>query len=89
MESKETVEEDAKIFVNNTFTKQIIGDEVYPDIYASKESIILSHVLFANWQAERMYNEEDMVNFGWFCREKSLTDVGLLMKQFKEQRHGQ
>ena len=50
---KETLEEDAEIFVNNRFTKQISGDKTYPDIYASKEAIIESHILFAKWQQER------------------------------------
>jgi hypothetical protein len=36
------------------------------------------------WQKERMYSEEDMLRFGWFCREKSLTDVELLFEQFKK-----
>jgi len=57
---QETLEEAAEIFVNNRFAKQISGDKTYPDIYASKEAIIESHILFAKWQAERMYSEEDM-----------------------------
>lgn len=52
----ETLEEVAEIWVNNRFTKQI-KDE---DIYASKSSIIESHILFAKWQQERSYSEEDM-----------------------------
>jgi len=55
-----TIEEAAEIFVNNRFAKQISGDKTYPDIYASKEAIIESHILFAKWQAERMYSEEDL-----------------------------
>ena len=50
---QETLEEDAEIFVNNRFTKQISGDKTYPDIYASKEAIIESHILFTKWQQER------------------------------------
>ena len=49
----QTLEESAKIFVNNRFSKQISGDNTYPDIYASKESIIESHILFAKWQQEQ------------------------------------
>lgn len=53
-ESKqETIEEAAEIFVNNRFTKQICGDESYPDILASKSSIVESHILFAKWQQEQ------------------------------------
>ena len=52
----ETLEEVAEIWVNNRFTKQI-KDE---DIYASKSSIIESHILFTKWQQERSYSEEDM-----------------------------
>jgi len=40
----------------------------------------------AKWQQEqdnKMYSEEDMIAFGWFCREKSLTMVELLIEQFK------
>jgi hypothetical protein len=58
---QETIEEAAEIFVNNRFTKQISGDKSYPDIYASKESIIESHILFAKWQSERMYSEEEVL----------------------------
>ena len=58
---QETIEEAAEIFVNNRFTKQISGDKSYPDIYASKESIIESHILFAKWQAERMYSEQEVL----------------------------
>lgn len=57
---QETLEEAAKIWINNRFTKQICGDESYPDIYASKESIVESHIIFAKWQAERMYSEEEV-----------------------------
>jgi hypothetical protein len=57
---QETLEEAAEIFVNNRFAKQISGDKTYPDIYASKEAIVESHILFTKWQAERMYSEEDM-----------------------------
>jgi hypothetical protein len=57
---KETLEEAAEIFVNNRFAKQISGDKTYPDIYASKEAIIESHILFAKWQQERMYSEEEV-----------------------------
>jgi hypothetical protein len=61
LESKhETLEEDAEIFVNNRFSKQISGDKTYPDIYASKEAIVESHILFAKWQKERSYSEEEM-----------------------------
>ena len=50
----------AKEWVNNRFTKQICGDESYPDIYASKEGIVESHILFTKWQQERRYSEEDL-----------------------------
>jgi hypothetical protein len=49
---QETIEEAAEIFVNNRFTKQICGDESYPDILASRSSIVESHILFAKWQQE-------------------------------------
>ena len=57
---QETLEEVAKIWVNNRFTKQICGDESYPDIHASKEGIVESHIIFAKWQQERMYSEEEV-----------------------------
>jgi hypothetical protein len=50
---QETLEEAAEIFVKNRFTKQICNDESYPDIYASKEAIVESHILFAKWQQEQ------------------------------------
>ena len=55
---QETLEEFAKIFVKNRFSKQICGDESYPDILASKSSIVESHILFAKWQQEITYSEE-------------------------------
>ena len=61
---QETLEEVAEIWVNNRFTKQI-KDE---DIYASKSSIIESHILFAKWQQERSYSDEDMIEFSKFCQ---------------------
>jgi hypothetical protein len=58
MKNKETtLEEVAEIWVHNRFTKQI-KDE---DIYASKSSIIQSHILFAKWQMERSYSEEEVL----------------------------
>jgi hypothetical protein len=73
--NKETLKEAAEIWVNNRFTKQICGDESYPDIYASKEGIVESHILFTKCQAElffkddaklveeRMYSEEEFLEF--------------------------
>jgi hypothetical protein len=58
---QETLEDAAKIWVNNRFTKQICGNESYPDIHASKEGIVESHILFAKWQQERMYSEEEVL----------------------------
>jgi hypothetical protein len=58
MKKQETLEEVAEIWVHNRFTKQI-KDE---DIYASKSSIIESHILFAKWQMERSYSEEELLN---------------------------
>jgi hypothetical protein len=63
MKNKETLEEVAEIFVNNRFSKQISGDKTYPDIYASKEAIVESHILFSKWQQERMYSEEEAKEF--------------------------
>jgi hypothetical protein len=40
----------------------------------------------SKWQQEQdknKYSEEDMIAFGWFCREKSLTMVELLIDKFK------
>ena len=57
---QETLEDAAESWVNNRFTKQICGNESYPDIHASKEGIVESHIIFAKWQKERMYSEEDL-----------------------------
>jgi len=56
-ERPETLEEVAEIWVHNRFTKQI-KDE---DIYASESSIVQSHILFAKWQQERSYSEEEVL----------------------------
>jgi hypothetical protein len=70
--NKDELEEAAEIWVNNRFTKQICGDESYPDIHASKEGIVESHILFTKCQAklffkdgaklveERMYSDEEV-----------------------------
>jgi hypothetical protein len=87
---QETLKEAAEIFVNNRFAKQITGNQIYPDIYASKEGIIESHILFANWQSERMYSKEDMIEFGNLIldhhRTKMLPKKSLLelFEQFKK-----
>jgi hypothetical protein len=57
---QETLEDAAESWVNNRFTKQICGNESYPDIHASKEGIVESHIIFAKWQKERMYSKEDL-----------------------------
>jgi hypothetical protein len=69
----QTLEESAKIFVNNRFSKQISGDNTYPDIYASKESIIESHILFAKWQQEQSkeMEKEQMIEFACQVAESS------------------
>ena len=83
IKEKETLEEVAEIWVNNRFTKQI-KDE---DIYASKSSIIESHILFAKWQQERMYSEEDVKNAfldGWQLRDGDLPFPKAKKKWFNE-----
>jgi hypothetical protein len=70
MKNKETLEDAAESWVNNRFTKQICGNESYPDIHASKEGIVESHIIFAKWQQEQdknKYSEEDMKQFAWEC----------------------
>jgi hypothetical protein len=34
--------------------------------------------------ATKFYSEEDLITFGWLCREKSLTNVELLAEHFKQ-----
>jgi hypothetical protein len=86
---QETLEEAAEIFVNNRFTKQICGDESYPDILASRSSIVESHILFAKCMQERSYSEEEVKNI----LNKRLLSVGIIssekatniwFKQFKK-----
>ena len=77
IENKETLEEAAEIFVNNRFTKQICGDESYPDIYASKEAIVESYILFTKWQQERMYSEEEVKHIVSEALESALVTVDL------------
>ena len=82
---QETIEEVAEIFVNNRFTKQICGDESYPDILASKSSIVESHILFAKWQQERMYSEEDFKLFArQYFREIKMDKSNLLWEDLAD-----
>ncbi len=82
---KETLEEAAEIFVKNRFTKQICGDESYPDIYASKEAIVESHILFAKWQQERSYSEEDFKLFArQYYREIKMDKSNLLWEDLAD-----
>jgi hypothetical protein len=83
---QETLEEAAKEWVNNRFTKQICGDESYPDIYASKEGIVESHILFAKWQQERMYSEEEVIQFFEKYREDFSIhrNIQVLPSEFKQ-----
>ena len=70
---QETLEEAAEIFVKNRFTKQICNDESYPDIYASKEAIVESHILFAKWQAEKTKETIfDKVDYKLLAKQKML-----------------
>jgi hypothetical protein len=72
---QETLEEAAEIFVDNRFTKQICGDEFYPDILASKSSIVESHILFAKWQQQKVYSEEEVNNiFYAICKHSFFED---------------
>jgi hypothetical protein len=70
---QETIEDAAKIWVNNRFTKQICGNESYPDIHASKEGIVESHILFAKCQSKRMYSEEEV---------EQIFNIGQMIKNF-------
>jgi len=41
----------------------------------------------SKWRQEQdknKYSEDEMIAFGWFCREKSLTMVEVLIEQFKK-----
>jgi hypothetical protein len=82
---QETLEEFAEIWVQNRFTKQI-KDE---DIYASKSSIIESHILFTKWQQEKSYSEEEVIKFGQWLSEFNNLDneseyvIKELLEQFK------
>jgi hypothetical protein len=85
--NKETLEEAAEIWVNNRFTKQICGDESYPDIHASKEGIVESHILFTKSQAElffkddaklveeRRFSKEDLISFAFFYFKEEFNSV--------------
>lgn len=37
----------------------------------------------ANCMKETMYSKEEVIAFGWLCREKALTNVDLLFEGFK------
>jgi hypothetical protein len=79
---QESLEEVAERFVNNRFTKQICGDEFYPDILASKSSIVESHILFAKWQQERSYSEEEVLEI----LKLRLKWFGILPDEFEDNR---
>jgi hypothetical protein len=66
MKNKETLEEAAKKY-RKTTPNQMFGDE-------------LGFIDGAKWQAERMYSEEDMVNFALFL------EIHLPMKPRKTHR---
>ncbi len=42
----------AEQWVNNRFEKQIQGEPSSPDIYASKQSVVESHIIFAKYHIE-------------------------------------
>jgi hypothetical protein len=74
---QETLEDAAESWVNNRFTKQICGNESYPDIHASKEGIVESHIIFANWQKERMYSEDEVKHIISEALKSALVTVDL------------
>jgi hypothetical protein len=80
---QETLEEAAEIFVNNRFTKQICGDESYPDILASKSSVVESHILFAKWQQERSYSEEEVLDIIYKFKQTCPYFIEAWFEQFK------
>ena len=68
-------------WVNNNFEKQIINE----DIYASKNSIIESHILFAKWQQERSYSDEDFKLFArQYFREIKMDKSNLLWNELAD-----
>ena len=75
---EETLEEVAEIFVKNRFTKQICNDESYPDIYASKEAIVESHILFAKWQQEN--SNVDVLEFEIKALKSLIQDMDATIK---------
>ena len=81
---KETLEEVAERFVNNRFTKQICGDEFYPDILASKSSIVESHILFAKWQQERSYSAEEVLEIIYKFKQTCPYFIEAWFEQFKK-----
>jgi hypothetical protein len=83
---QETIEDAAKIWVNNRFTKQICGNESYPDIHASKEGIVESHILFAKIQTQKMFNDEEVKYIIGEALQSALVTVDLeqWFEQFKK-----
>jgi hypothetical protein len=83
---QETLEDAAESWVNNRFTKQICGNESYPDIHASKEGIVESHIIFAKWQKERMYSEDEVKHIISEALQSALVTVDLeqWFEQFKK-----
>jgi hypothetical protein len=83
---QETIEEAAKIWVNNRFTKQICGNESYSDIHASKEGIVESHILFAKIQTQKMFNDEEVKYIIGEALQSALVTVDLeqWFEQFKK-----
>lgn len=78
---EETLEEAVFKLYPKTNTHFDRLDEVDGNAYY--RSIFRNGVKWQQEQDKKLYSEEDMIAFGWFCREKSLTMVELLIKQFK------
>ena len=82
-----------KIIIPKEEPKQEKPEEVYLDslINEANKEFTLDRKLakevaikFAKWQQERMYSEEEVIAFGWLCREKALTNVDLIFEQFRK-----
>lgn len=65
---------EAEQWVNNNFEKQIINE----DIYASKNSVIQSHIIFAKYQQEK--SNENALHFEISALKSLIQDMDATIK---------
>jgi hypothetical protein len=84
---QKAIEEAAKSYRSSTANKMAIEEVAFQEGAKSDAAKDYWYSQFQE-QDKNKFSEEDMIAFGWFCREKSLTMVELLIDKFKNQEDG-